>query len=206
MNELIIIGAGGHGKVVADLAWNNGYRNIAFLDDNPSCTMVLGFPVLGKVKLFEQHGNSDYIVAMGNATVRKTMQIKLKKAGVRVVTLVHPRAVIGRNVSIGDGSVVMAGAVINPDSALGEGCILNTGASVDHDCSIGDYSHIAVGAHVAGTVTVGSNCWIGAGATVINDLSICSNCLLGAGAVAVNDIDVPGTYIGVPAKKLKVLA
>lgn len=206
MNRLIIIGASGHGKVVADLARNNGYRSIAFLDDNPPGSAVLGFPVLGKVDLFEKYQDSDYIVAIGDGAIRKAVQTRLNNAGAHIVTLVHPRAVVGQNVSIGDGSVVMAGAVINPDSILGEGCILNTCASVDHDCKIGSYSHIAVGAHIAGAVAVGSNCWIGAGATVINGASICSNCLLGAGAVAVKDIDTPGTYVGVPAKKLKVSA
>ena len=97
----------------------------------------------------------------------------------------------------------MAGAVINPGTHIGKGCIINTCSSVDHDCIVGDYVHIAVGSHLCGTVIVGDGTWIGAGATVSNNVSICTNCIIGAGAVVVNDIKECGTYVGVPARRIK---
>lgn len=196
MNRLIIIGASGHGKVIADIGLKNGYKDIVFLDDNPYITECAGFPVVGKTSdACSLYG--DKIVAIGNAKIRKKLKTNLSD----LVTLIHPQAVIGRRVVIGSGSVVMAGAVINSDSTIGQGVIVNTGSSIDHDCYIGDFVHVSVGAHIAGTVTIGENTWVGAGATVINNVKICSDCMIGAGAVVVNDIEEAGTYIGVPAKR-----
>ena len=193
MNKLVIIGASGHGKVIADIAIKIGYEEIVFLDDNESLSRCAGFPVIGKSSK-AQEIEGDKIIAIGNAKIRERIQSTIK-----TVTLVHPDAVISRRVEIGEGSVVMAGAVINSDTVIGRGCIINTGASVDHDCKIGDFSHVSVGAHVAGTCHVGERTWIGAGATVSNNVNICSDCMIGAGAVVIKDIDKPGTYVGVPA-------
>ena len=197
MNKLIIIGASGHGKVIADIAVRNGYTDIAFLDDDENLKDCAGFPVIGKTceaKLM----SGDKIVAIGNAKIREQIQSEID-----TVTLIHPNAVISRRVTIGSGSVVMAGAVINSDVVIGDGCIINTGASVDHDCKINSYAHISVGAHVAGTCEIGKGAWVGAGAIVINNLSICSDCMVGAGTVVIRNIDEPGTYVGVPSKRVK---
>lgn len=194
--KLGIIGASGHGKVIADIAEKNGYKDIFFLDDDIDKNECAGFPVLGKTDKAIQYDDCDFIIAIGNAEIRKHI---LKKTP-NIVTLVHPDAAISRRVKIGRGTVIMAGAVINSDAVIGEGCIINTGASVDHDCIINDYCHISVGAHVAGTCHIGEGTWVGAGAIVSNNIDICCNCLIGAGAVVVKDIDIPGTYIGVPAK------
>ena len=97
----------------------------------------------------------------------------------------------------------MAGVVINPGAQIGKGCIINTSSSVDHDCQIEDYVHISVGAHLSGTIEVGERTWIGAGATVSNNVNICGGCTIGAGAVVVKDITESGTYVGVPAKKIR---
>lgn len=198
MKKLVIIGASGHGKVIADIAVLNGYEDIVFLDDNESIKECAGFPLVGKVAdAVGIHG--DKIVAIGNAETRERIQSGLDD----VVTLIHPNAVISRRVQIGKGTVVMAGAVINSDSVVGDGCIINTGASLDHDCVIEDFAHVSVGAHIAGTVRVGKRAWIGAGAVVINNLNICGDCMIGAGAVVVRNIEELGTYVGVPAKKVK---
>ena len=198
--RLFIVGASGHGKVVADIAVNCGYRNIAFLDDSELTVECAGFPVVGRTTDVEAlPDDADCIVAVGNAEVRKRIQ---NRAHASVATLIHPNAVIGRGVEIGKGSVVMAGAVINPYARIGEGCIVNTCASVDHDCIVDDYAHISVGAHLAGSVHIGAGTWVGVGATVSNNISICHNCMIGAGAVVVRDIDVVGTYVGIPAKAL----
>ena len=196
--KLTIIGASGHGKVVADIAKLNGYDEIEFLDDNEIITHCGEYPVVGKTdKASETDG--EMFVGIGNTEIRKEFMERLK--GKTFVTLIHPNAVVADGVKIGAGSAVMAGAVINPGAVIGEGCIVNTASSIDHDCSIGDYVHIAVGSHLCGTVTVGSGTWIGAGATVSNDVGICGDCIIGAGSVAVNNIDEPGIYIGVPARK-----
>lgn len=198
MSKLVIIGASGHGKVIADIAIRVGYTDIVFLDDNNSITECAGFPVVGKTTDAADL-TGDKIVAIGNAEVRERIQKNLTN----VVSLIHPSAVISRSVKIGNGTVVMGGAVINSDSKIGDGCIINTCSSVDHDCVVGDYAHISVGSHLAGTVQIGRRSWIGIGAVVRNNLSICSDCVIGAGAVVVKDIAVPGTYIGVPAIKLR---
>lgn len=197
MNKLIIIGASGHGKVIADIAVKNGYEDIVFLDDDEAVKECAGFPVVGKTS--EASGmEGDKIVAIGNAEIREKISREIE-----TITLIHPDAVISRRVEIGEGIVVMAGAVVNSDSVIGKGCIINTGASVDHDCMIEDFVHVSVGAHVAGSCRVGRGTWIGAGATVSNNVHICNGCMIGAGAVVIKDIKEPGTYVGVPVEKMK---
>lgn len=197
MKKLAIIGASGHGKVIADIAVLNGYKEIVFLDDNPNVQECAGFPVAGTSVDVAKYPEYDVIVAIGNASIRKQMHEKLNDN--RLVTLIHPKAVISRRVVIGKGTVIMAGAIINSDTKIGEGCIINTGASVDHDCRVGDFVHVSVGAHVAGTVIIGNETWIGAGATVSNNIEICGECMIGAGAVVIRIIKEKGTYTGVPA-------
>lgn len=196
LKKLVIIGASGHGKVIADIAVKNGYEEIVFLDDNESLLECAGYPVVGRTSEATTL-DVDKIIAIGNAKIREQMQTNLGN----VVTLIHPNATINRRVKIGKGTVVMAGAVINSDTVIGDGCIINTGSSVDHDCRIGDYAHISVGAHVAGTCCIGERTWIGVGATVSNNISVCSDCMIGAGAVVIKDIDKMGTYVGVPARE-----
>lgn len=200
MNRLVIVGASGHGKVVADIARLNGYSDIVFLDNNTEIKECSGFPVIGPDAIIPET-EGDLFVAIGNADVRKELMSKYYD---RVFpTLVHPSAVISKSARIGVGTVVMAGAVINPDASIGKGCIVNTCSSVDHDCNVGDYCHISVGSHLCGTVSVDNSVWIGAGATVSNNVFVCSKCIVGAGAVVINDILVSGTYVGVPSKKIK---
>ena len=201
--KLIIIGANGHGKVVADIAKKfNKYGSIAFLDDNASITECLGYSVVGTSdKIAEYVDDAEFFVAIGNPTTRKKVTERIVSVDGKLATLVHPDAIIAEGVIIGEGTVVMAGAVVNPETVVGKGCIVNTCSSVDHDCKLGDFVHVAVGAHIAGTVVVGDNTWIGAGATVSNNVSICADCMIGAGAVIVKDITEAGTYIGVPATR-----
>lgn len=197
MNRLIIIGASGHGKVIADIASKSGYQDIVFLDDDENIKECAGYPVVGKTsRAIDICG--DKVVAIGNVDIRKRISNQIT-----TVTLIHPGAVISRRVEIGEGTVVMAGAVINSDARIGKGCIVNTGSSVDHDCTIEDFVHVSIGAHVAGTCRIGEKTWIGAGATVCNNVNICSGCMVGAGAVVIKDIKESGTYIGIPAKKIR---
>lgn len=202
MKNLMIIGASGHGKVVADIAVKNGYDKIAFLDDNPTVKECAGYPVAGMVNDAESFADADFFVAVGNSAIRSRIQKELARKGLNIATLIHPNAVLATDVQIGTGTVVMAGVVVNPGTVVGEGCIINTGATVDHDNRIGDYVHISVGSHTAGTVCIGEGTWLGAGAVVSNNINICENCLIGAGAVVVREIRKPGTYVGVPAGKI----
>ncbi len=198
--KLTIIGASGHGIVVADIARLNGYEEIEFLDDNTELHSCGKWPVVGTSELAAEIDH-DLFVAIGNATVREQLVERFQDK--RIITLIHPSAVIAEDVVIGSGSVVMAGAVINPGTRIGRGCIVNTATSVDHDCVLGDYVHVAVGSHLAGTVSVGKGTWIGAGATVSNNISICDRCMIGAGAVVIHSLKYAGTYVGIPAKMVK---
>lgn len=198
-DKLLIFGASGHAKVVADIAvLTNRYREIVFVDDR-DFSKELGDKYIGKIELAKDMVKDyEFFVAIGNSKVRSMFMEKYSYADYPI--LIHPNAVISPSVKIGKGTVVMAGAVVNADSVIGEGAIINTCSSVDHDCVVDSFSHISVGAHICGTVNVGSHTWIGAGATVINNINICSDCMIGAGAVVVKDINDKGTYKGVPAK------
>ena len=198
--KLIIIGASGNGKVVADIAKKVGYEDIAFLDDNRELKSCGTYPVIGKSSDVSNYLDADVIVAIGNAKVRQELQEQMEDK-VNITTLIHPDAVIADDVCIAAGTVVMAGAVINPGVTIGKGCIINTCSSVDHDCRIGNFVHISVGSHVAGTVEIEDRTWIGVGATVTNNVNICGDCMIGAGAVVIHNIEQPGTYIGLPAEE-----
>lgn len=198
--QLIIIGAGGHGRVAADIARLRGYEEVAFLDDQK----VENVNQIGCVSDFEKYIVSvDFFVGIGSNAARRAVFEKLEKSGAKIVNLIHPAAVVAKDVTFGKGVAVMAGAVINTGSRIENGAIINTCASVDHDCVVGVFSHISVGSHLAGTVAVGESTFVGAGATVINNITICGGCVIGAGAVVIRNIETPGTYAGVPAKRIK---
>lgn len=201
MNKLIIIGASGHGKVIADIAVMNGYKEILFLDDNMSLKECAGFPVVGKVSEISKYQMYDVVVGIGNSKVRE--EITKRISSNNIVTLIHPNAIISRRVSIGKGTVIMAGAIINSDTKIGESCIINTSSSVDHDCTVNSFSHISVGATIAGSVKIGKHVWIGAGAVVINNIAISDNIYIGAGATVIRNTTEYGTYVGNPIRKIR---
>ena len=201
--RIVIVGAGGHGKVIADIAKQNKYDHILFLDDDEEVTHCGEHPVVGKTDMYDHYLDCDFIVAIGNGAIREKIQSKLRNNGIHIVSLIHPKAVVAEDVKIGMGTVVMAGAIVNSGTVIGEGCIINTASSVDHDNRIDNFAHISVGSHLAGTVHVGQSTMIGAGAVVSNNVNICGNCMIGAGAAVVKDIKKSGTYIGVPARLMK---
>ena len=200
MNKrIIIIGASGHGKVLADLAMKNEYEIIGFLDDGKAAGEICGFPILGNVKkCLEYQGQCEFVIAIGNNAVRKRIA---ETYSLKWATLIHPTAVIGMNVEISEGTVIMANAVINPGASVGKHCIVNTAAIVEHDNCLGDYVHISPNAALAGTVCVGEQTHIGIGAAVRNNIKIAANVVVGAGSVVVKNIDEQGIYCGVPARK-----
>lgn len=201
MNRLVIVGAGGHGKVVADNAAKNGYTDICFADDHAKGT-CMGFPIIGTAADLEKwnDGATDFVLGIGNNTVREKLA---RRFDVNWVSLIHPSAQVGLGVTIGRGTVVMAGAVINPCARVGRHCIINSGTVVEHDNVLGDYVHISPNAALGGTVRIGSSTHVGIGAAVRNNINICGGCTIGAGAVVVKDIQGSGTYAGVPARKMK---
>lgn len=196
--KVVIIGAGGHGKVIADIIKRNNDEVVGFLDDKEAA-LPSPFHIVGKLSDANKYKDYWFIVAIGNNETRKN--IMQTYHSFNWYTAIHPSAVIAEDVELQPGTVVMANAVINSGSKIGRGVIINTSSSVDHDCMIDEFCHIAVGAHLAGSVNVGQGTFIGAGATLINNINICDNCTIGAGAVVIKDIKKAGTYIGVPARK-----
>lgn len=198
--NVILIGAGGHGKVIADIVCRAGGQVIGFLDDHPTDDSVLGIPILGPVASWPQYGhNASFVLAIGANGVRRRLA---ESMDVSWYTAIHPSASIGREVVVGPGSVVMANAVINPQTRIGAHCIINSGAIVEHDNLIGDYVHISPGAVLCGTVRVGTECHIGAGAILKNNISVGPHTVVGAGGVVIHDLETPGTYVGVPVRAL----
>jgi sugar O-acyltransferase (sialic acid O-acetyltransferase NeuD family) len=211
MSLLLILGAGGHAKVVAETALASGhYSEVAFLDDRCSGTdqlpSVLGFPVLGPLELaldlIHREEFAAASVAFGNATARLNWIEQLDAAGYAVPVLIHPTAMVSPSARLGSGSVVFAQAAVQSLSTIGVGAILNTGCSVDHDAQLAHGVHICPGARLAGEVQVGSRSWIGIGASVIQQVRIGSDVTVGAGASVVRDLPDGVTAVGVPARVL----
>lgn len=207
--EVVIIGAGGHAKVIADIIKKNGDIVYGFLDDNIEKGTVItndkSLKVIGdlnaRFSLPITHPGLEYIVAIGDNKRRK--EITEKMSNTKFYTAIHPTAVIGIDVTIGEGTAIMANACINPSTKIGEHCIINTGAIIEHDNTIEDYTHISPNATLCGTVKIGECTHIGAGATIRNNLSIKDNSIIGAGSVVVKNLVEEGTYVGVPVKKIK---
>lgn len=200
MKKLIIYGAGGNGEVAADIAKLNGYSDIVFIDDNENINAIQQYKVVHKFDEIDDLEQYDFFNAIGNNAIREKVN---NKYNLKLKTLIHPTAVIGENVTIGDGSIVMANAVINPGCVIGKSSIVNTCSSIDHDCVIGDYCHISVNVHLAGTVCIKERSFVGISSTISNNVNITSDVTIGAGSVVVKDIDESGTYVGVPARKIK---
>lgn len=198
--EVIIIGAGGHGKVIADIIEKNGDKVYGFLDDSTDKSEIMGYPVLGKTEDCKKYKDKEFFIAIGNNSVRK--KIVLKYSEIRYYTAIHPMAIISRDVKIGEGTCIMAGCVINADTKIGKHSIINSGSVVEHDNVLENFVHLSPGAVLCGTVRVGECTHIGAGVTVKNNVSITGETIIGVGAAVVSDIQIPGTYCGVPAKMI----
>lgn len=200
--KVVIIGASGHGKVIADIIQKAGDKVIGFLDDNSNLGKTfIGFSVLGKVSESYKYQEYKFAIAIGNADIRERIA---NEQHLKWYTAIHPTAEISSiGVEIGEGTVVMANAVINSDAKIGKHCIINTGAIVEHDNVIHDFVHVSVGAKLAGNVTVGRKTWIGIGSQVIQGKTIGEETMIGAGAVVIDDIADNCTAVGCPAKEIK---
>lgn len=204
MSVLLVVGAGGHGKVVADLADLLGcWRSIVFADDRfPELTHISRWPVVSTTQATDLANIpfDAFVVAVGDNRLRLKLQQQLLDSSYSAATLIHPSAVVSPSVVLGCGTVVFANAVINIDAKIGAACIINTAATVDHDCVLEDGVHISPGAHLAGAVQVGKATWLGIGSCVIQSVTIGQHVVLGAGAVAISDLPDGVTAKGIPAR------
>jgi sugar O-acyltransferase (sialic acid O-acetyltransferase NeuD family) len=207
MERILILGAGGHGLVVASILLlasesNSKVRPIGLLDDNLLLAgqSHLGLPILGKLADLECIDHEAVILGIGNNVTRCALYERLRSSGEQFATACHPRAIIARDVTIQPGTVVCAGVVVNPGTVVGQNVILNTSCSVDHHNSIGDHAHIAPGAHLGGEVKIGAGALVGIGATVMPQRQVGRWSTVGAGALVVHDVPDQATVIGVPAQ------
>ena len=209
MSDLLILGAGGHAKVVAETAISSGVASsVAFLDDRcigpDACPPLLGWPVIGPLALSSQADTRSQfdaaVVAIGHCATRLHWIHQLQAAGFHLPVLFHPTAWVSPSATFGPGSVVFAQVAVQAQASIGLGAILNTGCSVDHDVQVSDAVHICPGARLAGEVQVGPRSWIGIGASVIQQVRIGADVTIGAGAAVVSDLPCNVTAVGVPAR------
>ena len=200
-NPYIIIGAGGHGVVVADILKKRRYQILGFLDDGiESGTQIFGSTILGKISDCINYPEATFIIGIGHNETRKAIA---EKYSINFGTAIHPTATIGGECQIQRGTVIMAGAIVNPRTKIGMHCIINTNAGIDHDNQINNYTHISPNVTTGGDVIIGECSHVGIGSTIKNGIKICPNTTIGAGAVVVKDIEIAGTYIGIPATILR---
>jgi acetyltransferase EpsM len=198
MNHYIIVGAGGHGAVIAEIIEELQLKVECFVDKKTFNNGVCGYPVLLEELLLDVD-SANFVIGIGDNKVRK--QIVLSKSR-KYGKAIHPAASISKRAQLGAGTVVMAGACINANVHLGEHCIVNTNATIDHDCRLGDYVHVAPAVALAGNVTVGEGTLIGIGAVVIPGITIGKWAIVGAGAAVINDVPDFSIVAGVPAKSI----
>ncbi|MGH9668968.1 MAG: acetyltransferase [Terriglobales bacterium] len=211
--RVFVYGAGGHGKVVADLLLARKVAGFeGFVDDRRELhgSDVVGLPVLGDGRwLLEQQakrGNVAVALGIGNNHARRAVGERCLAAGIDLLTVVHPAAVVSGLSLAGKGTVVMAGAIVNPASRLGLGVIVNTGAIVEHDVTVGDYAHLAPNSTMGGAARIGMLSQLGIGATVLPGVAIGSATVIGAGAVVIRDLPDSVVAVGVPATVQKSVA
>tara|TARA_R110000751_G_scaffold148623_2_gene253451 strand:+ start:12485 stop:13114 length:630 start_codon:yes stop_codon:yes gene_type:complete len=203
-NKLVVVGASGHGKVIADIAEQLGFIVNFYDDAYPSKTYIEHWPIHGTcADLIALKNTSatpnDVVVAIGNNDIRQQKIQLLQQNKFNLITLIHPTAVISQYATIAQGSVVFAGAIINAFSKIGMGCIVNTAAVVEHDCVIDEFTHICPNVALAGGVIIGSKSWIGIGSQVKQLATIGNNCLIGAGSTVIKNIPDNVTAFGSPA-------
>lgn len=209
MTDILILGAGGHGRVVLDIIHHARiYNPVGFLDNNAALhgRRIDGLPVLGGINDLEKlkgTGARAAIIAVGDNGVRRALGDQLESHDFEIASAIHPSAQLARNTTIGKGVVIAAGALVCAHCQIGDYAILNTGCIIDHESMIGMATHICPGVRLAGHVTVESGAHIGIGATVIQNVRIGFESIVGAGAVVTQDVDPMTTVVGVPARPIK---
>ena len=198
-NNLILYGASGHCKVIIDVLESCGSNTFTIVDDNINTTSILGIEVAHSSTVSFKESNQ-LLLSIGNNKVRKELSSRLK---VSFFKAIHPKAIVSRHSTIGEGTVVMAGSVINPSVSIGTHCIINTAAVIEHDCVIDDFVHISPNAALAGEVCVGEGTQIGIGATIIQGIKIGKWVVIGAGSVIIKDVPDYSVVVGNPGRKIK---
>ncbi len=210
--DCVIIGAGGHGRVVLDIMQHEGrHEVVGFLDSNPDLhgRLMDGVEVLGPIQRLtglKEQGVQGAIVAVGHNGTRRSFGEQVQRLGHELVSAIHPSANIANNVSMGRGVVVAAGALVCAHCQIGDGVILNTGCLVDHETMIGTACHLCPGVKIAGRVTIESGAFVGIGATVIQHVRVGHDSVIGAGAVVLKDVPPMSTVVGLPAREIKNLS
>lgn len=204
--KIIIVGAGGHSKVVTDMLLECEEYEIMGYVDYDFCKEYRGIKVIGTdedlEKIYEE-GSRYVFVALGDNKIRKKVQKLCMDLGYEVVNIVSKNAHLSPTVQMGKGNAVMPGAILHADVVLGDGCIINTNASVDHDGKVGDYTHVAPGTAISGFVSIGTECLLGTGCRVIDKVNIGNNVVVGAGGVIIRDIPDNSKVAGVPVKDIR---
>jgi acetyltransferase EpsM len=208
--DVLILGAGGHGRVVGDILLcaqqaGSSAVPIGYLDDDRDLygSTRQGLPVLGSLAEIDRIAHHAIILAIGDNRTRKQLYEQLCQRGEHFVAAIHPRAVVASDVQVGVGTVICAHVTVNPGSVIGSNAILNTGCTVDHDNRIGDHVHIAPGAHLGGDIAVGTGALIGIGAVVMPQRHVQEWSIVGAGALVTKHIPAHTTWIGVPARPME---
>jgi acetyltransferase EpsM len=204
--RVAVAGAGGHAKVVADALLLRGESDlIGFFDDDRELwgRRIFGYPVMGPVAAWSTHAIDRLVIAVGNNHRRKLLFERLVTSGAVLMTVVHPSAIIGRDVIFGVGAVVLGGVLVNAGSTIADNVILNTACSIDHDNHIDAHSHIGPGVHTAGDVRIGEGAFLGVGANVLPAVSVGAWSIVGAGAVVTRNVEDHAKVAGNPARNLK---
>lgn len=199
MKKVVLYGASGHGKVIAEIAEESGFKIFGFLDDNINIHKILDYLVFNEMPKSEVP--LAVILSIGNNFTRK--KIAESHPELIFTRLIAPHANISKRATIKEGTVVMSGVTVNSCSEIGKHCIINTNASIDHDCFIGDFVHISPNAALAGNVSVGEGTHIGIGTSVIQGVKIGKWCMIGAGAVIIRDVPDGVTVVGNPGKIIR---
>ena len=202
MHKLLILGAGGHGLVVADAATKQGlWSEVKFLDDNEEINLP-DYDVIGNLSEVKAYKNEfqDIFVAIGDNKHRLKIIEEMMCDRINVPIIQHPSSIVCASAEIDSGCFLAANSVVGVGARLGKGCILNTGASVDHENNLSDGVHVSPGAHLGGEVSIGECSWIGIGASIREQVSIGANVIVGAGAAVVSDVENGLQVLGVPAR------
>ena len=200
--RVVVLGAGGHAKVVLATFSAAKICVECVLDDEPALlgSSILGIRVEGPVSLLSDIDSPCAVIAIGSNQVRKRLAESLHAEW---ITVIHPSAWVSPDARLGPGAMIMAGVTIQPGAIIGAHAIVNTGATVDHDCTIGEYAHVAPGAHLAGNVSVGEGALIGVGVSAIPGVSVGAWSVVGAGAAIVRDLASRVVACGVPARSVR---
>ncbi|NCD35120.1 MAG: acetyltransferase [Spartobacteria bacterium] len=205
MNEIYILGAGGHGKVVASVLHSAGIPVSGFYDDAPALLQktVAGLPVLGTLRDFMRLDAPRALIGMGDRQLRTRLSAICIQT--RWITAIHAASWVDPTVELGAGSVICAGSIIQPDTIIGNHCIVNTGATVDHDCKLSNFVHICPGVHLGGNVTIGDGSWIGIGAQIIQGVTVGKNVIIGAGSTVLHDVPDNIMAVGSPSRIVRYI-